>query len=641
MTVDSLHPDDPRAVGRYTVLARLGAGANGVVYLAASPGRRSVAVKVFHPHVVRDPDFRRSFDREVRATRAVGGFHSAALVDARRTSTSAWLVTDYLAAPSLHQLVTTCGALPETAVAMLGRGIAEALAAFHAAGVVHRDLKPSNVLVTLDGPRVIDFGIADVDGAVTATAGTLGTPGFMSPEQATGNVSGPAGDMYSLGALLVYAATGQGPFGKAEAAVLVHRAATASSDLSALPHGPLRQAIAACLARNPMERPTPSGMLVALGSAGADPADALPAAVAAHVRAYGRIPDADLAPPDRSRRFPLLLGAVLLVVILLLGGAIAVRTARAHREGFATAAAPTTAPSTAPFRIETPIAGGLYSLALSANDRELFVVSSSGVSFIDTTTNKSTRSVPISARDYATVSPDGRRVYAYSLIADRTTVHDATSGAEIGSLPIGRSSFGAFSPAGDQMYLQSDSSLATVDLHSNTVVGKPVPLPRSPSRFSVTPDGRTLYIAEFSLMTDPENRISVFDTGSGKVTGSIDVGGRARDLALSADGRRAAVINWDTDRLSMIDTATNSVAAVIPLGQSVSDVALSPDGSSAFATVEGNATVLVVDTAAQTIVDRIRVGRRPSSLAVSADGRRLYVAGREDQLVTVVPIESR
>lgn len=180
--------DDPREVGGYRVVARLGAGGMGRVYLAYTPGGRPVALKVVRPELAGDPEFRRRFAREVVSAQRIHGLYTAQVVDSGAGDPTPWLATTYVPGPSLQQAVHSCGPLPVRTVLLLVAGIAEALQEIHRAGVVHRDLKPANVLIAADGPRVIDFGIARAAdaGALTGTGLRVGTPAFMAPEQAPG-----------------------------------------------------------------------------------------------------------------------------------------------------------------------------------------------------------------------------------------------------------------------------------------------------------------------------------------------------------------------------------------------------------------------------------------------------------------------
>ncbi|MGW7023762.1 outer membrane protein assembly factor BamB family protein [Streptomyces decoyicus] len=231
---------DPRRIGPFEVLGRLGAGGMGLVYLARSASGRRVAIKTVRTELAEDQLFRVRFTREVEAARAVSGFYTAAVVDADPRAAVPWLATAYVPAPSLEEIVNECGPLPAQAVRWLAAGIAEALQSIHGAGLVHRDLKPSNVLVVEDGPRVIDFGIASgvSNTRLTMTNVAVGTPAYMSPEQArdSRSVTG-ASDVFSLGSTLVFAATGHAPFHGANPVETVFMLLREGPDLAGLPAG--------------------------------------------------------------------------------------------------------------------------------------------------------------------------------------------------------------------------------------------------------------------------------------------------------------------------------------------------------------------------------------------------------------------
>ncbi|WP_406153441.1 serine/threonine-protein kinase [Streptomyces anulatus] len=277
-----LLPGDPERLGSIRLLGRLGAGGMGTVYLGRTPGGLTVAVKTVHEHLAADPHFRERFRREAAAARAVTGAHTAAVLDADPESSRPWLATAYLPGVTLRHAVAATGPLEPSAVRSLGAALAEALEAVHRAGLVHRDLKPSNVLITADGPRVIDFGIARAisDRGLTGAGDVIGTPGFIAPEQITGAIATGAAvtrgavtgaaDVFALGAVLVFAATGGSPFGSATPAVLLYRAVHEDPDLSGVPDG-VREVVTACLEKDPGLRPTVDQVLRAT----ADPHPAL------------------------------------------------------------------------------------------------------------------------------------------------------------------------------------------------------------------------------------------------------------------------------------------------------------------------------------------------------------------------------
>ncbi|MCZ7458679.1 serine/threonine-protein kinase [Streptomyces sp. WMMC940] len=267
-----LEAGEPRTIGAYRLLGRLGAGGMGRVYLARSEGGRTVAVKVVHPHFALDEQFRARFRREVEAARRVGGAWTAPVLDADPDAPVPWVATGFVAGPALGAAVAGHGPLPEQTVRTLGAGLAEALAAVHAAGLVHRDVKPSNVLLTLDGPRLIDFGIAratDGTASLTTTGVSVGSPGYMAPEQITGGgeVTGAA-DVFSLGAVLAYAATGAAPFPGGSSAALLYKVVHEEPELGSLT-GELRELVAGCLAKDPVARPEPTALARRLAPAGA------------------------------------------------------------------------------------------------------------------------------------------------------------------------------------------------------------------------------------------------------------------------------------------------------------------------------------------------------------------------------------
>ncbi|MFG2847343.1 protein kinase [Kitasatospora sp. NPDC048296] len=259
-----LTADDPREIGGHLLYARLGAGGMGRVYLAYTPGGRPVALKVVRPELAEDPEFRARFAQEVASARRIHGLFTAQLVDAGPDAATPWLATTYVPGPSLQQVVQRFGPLPERTVLLLLAGIAEALQAIHASGVVHRDLKPANVLIAADGPRVIDFGIARAAdaSALTGTGLRIGSPAYMAPEQAMGQAATPATDVYALGALGVHVAGGTPPFGDGPDPAALYRTVHEEPDLDRVPES-LRELLRHCLAKRPEDRPTTAEVIAA------------------------------------------------------------------------------------------------------------------------------------------------------------------------------------------------------------------------------------------------------------------------------------------------------------------------------------------------------------------------------------------
>ncbi|MFE5715118.1 protein kinase [Streptomyces sp. NPDC056501] len=285
-----LREGTPPQIGPYEVLARLGAGGMGEVFLGrdASQDGVFVAVKTVRRDVAGDPAFRDRFRREIRVAALVSSPYAAAPVGGDADAEVPWLATAYVPGPSLSQAVRRGGALPVATVRAVGAGIARALADLHAAGVLHRDLKPGNVMLSVGGPRLIDFGIARSSAAttMTATGVMVGTPAFMSPEHVAGarRVTA-ASDVFCLGSLLCYAATGEDPFGDGPLAAVLYRVSQAEADLSRVPEE-LRGTVAACLAADPADRPTPERLAELLG-ADAGSRFPWPEGVRDHIGEYG------------------------------------------------------------------------------------------------------------------------------------------------------------------------------------------------------------------------------------------------------------------------------------------------------------------------------------------------------------------
>ncbi|MGW0082599.1 protein kinase domain-containing protein [Streptomyces sp. NPDC003393] len=267
-----LGPDEPTVVGPYRLLGRLGSGGMGRVYLGRSAGGRTVAVKIVHPHFALDEQFRARFRREVAAARRVGGAWTAPVLDADPEAPVPWVATGYAAGPSLAAAIADAGPLPAHSVRGLVAGLAEALTAVHELSLVHRDVKPSNVLLTLDGPLLIDFGIARAmagTASLTSSGVSIGSPGYMAPEQILGKGVTGAADVFSLGAVLVHAATGEPPFPGDSSAALLYKVVHEEPELDRLADAELRELARACLAKDPATRPAPAAIARRLAPEGA------------------------------------------------------------------------------------------------------------------------------------------------------------------------------------------------------------------------------------------------------------------------------------------------------------------------------------------------------------------------------------
>ncbi|MGW6703721.1 serine/threonine-protein kinase [Streptomyces sp. NPDC054956] len=268
-----LKESDPAVSGPYRLLAELGSGGMGRVLLGAAPDGRLVAVKHVHAGLAADDGFRARFRREVAASQKVSGAYTAAVMDSDADAATPWLASVFVAGPSLSAAVAEVGTLSEDLVRRLAAGLASALAEIHRAGLIHRDLKPDNVLLAEDGVRVIDFGIAraaetepgnEGDLGLTRTGLVIGSPPFMSPEQAEGKRLTAASDVFSLGSVLVMAATGRSPFTRPSTLQTLYDVVHAEPDLSGVPAG-LREILTQCLAKDPAARPAPARLLALLG----------------------------------------------------------------------------------------------------------------------------------------------------------------------------------------------------------------------------------------------------------------------------------------------------------------------------------------------------------------------------------------
>lgn len=273
--MEPLRSSDPARIADHRLLGRLGAGGMGVVYLARTPNGALVALKVLLAEYAEEPGFKERFRREVEVARQVHSPWAVPLVDADADAEAPWLATAYVPGPSLGEAVVAYGPLMEPGVRLLGTRLAQALGEVHRAGLVHRDLKPGNVLIAHDGPRLIDFGIARApeDTALTATGMVVGTPGYLSPEQATGpggDDIGPASDVFSLGCVLAFAATGRAPFGGGAVDALLYRAVHDPADLDGVP-AELREVVEACLEKDPARRPDAAELVRRLTTEGSLP----------------------------------------------------------------------------------------------------------------------------------------------------------------------------------------------------------------------------------------------------------------------------------------------------------------------------------------------------------------------------------
>ena len=309
-------------LGDYRLVCSLGRGSMGRVLLGRAVDGRLVAIKQIHAHLADQPDFRARFRLEVAASRRVTGAYTAAVVDADPDADVPWLASEYVPGPSLETVIEQCGALPPDSLWRLSAGLATALDGIHRVGLVHRDVKPSNVLLAADGPRVIDFGVAramDADDGLTGTGSVIGSPAFMSPEQAQGKPLTAASDMFAFGSVLVAAATGRGPFGGTSVPQTLFNVVHVQPEVADVPDG-LRELVLACLNKNPARRPSAREALSVLAETPIEgvrwPDDVLDMidAQRAEVRKWLQDDDTLVADSRPSRRRRLVAAAAVLAV---------------------------------------------------------------------------------------------------------------------------------------------------------------------------------------------------------------------------------------------------------------------------------------------------------------------------------------
>jgi serine/threonine protein kinase len=353
-----LQQTDPSQVGRYRLVARLGAGGMGVVYLAETRDGQPLAVKVLRPELADNPEFRTRFGREVTTLTRIQGMCTVRVIEADTEAPKPFLVTEYADGPSLSEYVDAHGPLDPEMLYGLATGLAEALTAIHAAGIVHRDLKPSNVLLTAGGPKVIDFGIAQAldTTSLTRTGITVGSAGFMAPEQITGR-AGTAADIFTWAVTVAFAAGGRAPFGTGPSDAIIYRIMHAAPDISAVPPG-LRPLVEAALAKDPQARPTAPQLLAELTNTAAryeNPTQTVlartwhPSATGSMRAAPGPTGPRPTAPrptgPRRSRRRTALLPIVLTLAFVLAAGGTALGLALAGKPASHAASGGTTTPA--------------------------------------------------------------------------------------------------------------------------------------------------------------------------------------------------------------------------------------------------------------------------------------------------------
>ncbi|WP_412519148.1 serine/threonine protein kinase [Actinomadura madurae] len=591
--MEALQDGDPGRIGPYRLEGRLGAGGMGEVFLGVSSGGRRVAVKVIRAEHLDRPEFRVRFAREVEAARKVGGFYTAQVVDADPEADEPWMATAYIPGPSLRDVAP----LPPAEVARLGAALAEGLAAIHASGLVHRDLKPGNVIMSEDGPRIIDFGIARAveAGSLTADGAVLGTYAYMAPEQVLGDRSGPPADVFALGCVLAFAATGRSPYDAATIPAIVHRVLHEEPGLAGLAES-LRPLVAACLTKDPADRPATDRILAHL----ADPATAPLAACPA-------TPDADRTvergtmqvtrvtgaarPTGRIPRRTMLVGAA--AAVAAAGASAFLLTRGDGRPRAARAEDAMLPPTTTLFKDGQPV----ERVALSPDGRILVCG-----------------------------GPQAKTVYLWGPAAGNV-IHELSAPGGVAAL--------AFSP--DGKLLATGHTNATVVLWD--VESADARQPR-PLRTLHAEETGALAFSPDGLTVAGPNRL--WSIATGDTLGDLSGADGVRAVVFSRDGRRVmAGMEGDPGSVRVWDVRTRGPITDVPDRGRTSSLALTPDGRT-LVSAGGGATIRLWDAARVRIIGVLDSGQTGdvTDVAVSADGKVLAGAG-DDFIVRLWDLAAR
>ncbi|MCX5388008.1 PQQ-binding-like beta-propeller repeat protein [Streptomyces sp. NBC_00083] len=666
--------EDPESVGAYRLESVLGSGGMGVVHLATSPSGMRLAVKIVHAQHAADPEFRARFRQEVSAARRVSGAFTASVVDADPAADRPWMATVHIPGPTLAERVKDSGPLSATDVRRLGAGLAEALRDIHRAGVVHRDLKPSNVLLAADGPRVIDFGISrpyDSD-LRTETGKLIGTPPFMAPEQfQRPREVGPAADVFAMGAVLVHAATGRGPFDSESPYIVAYQVVHNEPDLAGVPDD-LVPVLRGCLSKDPGERPTPDELMTALRSAAYGPEASIPTqqfrnpvrgdragatgaagsgpaagSVETHRSDRPRFDDARPGdPPGRTpaaRRARWALAALVLAGVL--GGAVVAVQAMPDGTGAVAASEESDAtgtPAGPQFRPwQTRLTPGGKD---GGEDRTAFCSAGSGdgalycsapgvaIARLDAVSGKVMWSVPGAggqslSDDYAPAAAGGR-VLARAP-GGPLRAYDPASGGQVWSADV--SAYSGVRPAGAAVLLTTaDGHVTALD----SATGKELwrkPLGGARAQWVVAGDGAAAYVV--TPGTDGgSTSVAAVDPVTGSVRWQARTDGRLRPVAARANAvfLLATDPSGFTSAVVRVDTTTHTARRTrlaAPLDQAQAGV----DGDTVYLFGAGG-TLVAADTARGNEAWRLDTGLARASRPV-ASGGQLYLTGADGRLL--------
>ncbi|MFD9634335.1 protein kinase domain-containing protein [Streptomyces violascens] len=628
---------DPESVGAYRLESVLGSGGMGVVHLATSPSGMRLAVKVVHAQHAADPEFRARFRQEVSAARRVSGAFTASVVDADPDADRPWMATVHIPGPTLAERVKDSGPLAAAEVRRLGAGLAEALRDIHRAGVVHRDLKPSNVLLAADGPKVIDFGISrpyDSD-LRTETGKLIGTPPFMAPEQfQRPREVGPAADVFAMGAVLVHAATGSGPFDSDSPYVVAYQVVHNEPDLGGVPED-LLPVLRRCLAKDPDDRPTPDELMSALRSAAYGSEAQIPTQLFRNPVRVETVETTDDSPSPRRARWVV----AALVLIGVVGGGVA--AVQALPDGTGTVAAPEQhAPAQfRPWNVQLAAKGEGNRTAFCSADAAggALYCAAPGVAVarLDALSGKVLWSVAggggqLLSDDLAPVVADGR-VLVRAPGGGSLRAYDAGNGKPVWSADV--SAYSGVHPAGPTVLLPTTDGHVTA---LNSATGKEswrkagVGGPRS--QWVVPVDGKGAALVATPSTDGRSTSVAALDPATGSVRWQARADGRLRPVA--TDGKAVFLLATDaggfTSAVVRLDAATHTVrrtALTAPLDQAQAGV----DGDTVYLFGAGGALV-AVDSVRGGEKWRLDTGVARASRPV-ASGGQVYLTGADGRLL--------
>ncbi|MFB4315171.1 WD40 repeat domain-containing serine/threonine protein kinase [Actinomadura sp. 21ATH] len=620
--MEPLEASDPRQIGHYRILARLGRGGMGRVLLGSGPDGRLAAVKLVDERFVNDERFRGRFRREVRASRQVAGAYTAAVIDADPEAAEPWLASVYVPGPSLHGVVAATGPLAAGPALRLAAGLAAALTEVHRAGLVHRDLKPSNVLLTEDGPRVIDFGIARAaegeDGTqLTHTGALVGTPGFMSPEQALGQDLTTASDVFALGSTLVYACTGRGPFQARTTPQTLQNVIHGEPVLGDLPDR-IREIVPACLAKEPAARPEPAELLRTIGEVPPsarpwpDPVHDMiarqdaevvrllqaPAPPVPSVPAPALAPTA-VAPAPGRRRFLLMAG----------GGALGLAAL-----GGAAAWALSGGDEPAPGKKSASGGGGG-----GGGGAEPLAVLEGHAGPVHHVEFNGAGDLLVTAGEDGTVR-----------LWDAKARRQSGQPLKIASSKAYRA---RFDRAGRLLVTVSmDGGIKVWDVRTRRQVGATLGIPMFDFTDDPAPATDAAFSPDGSRVAAVGSHLKVWDTGSREEVGGLTFEGAnvMSFLAFSGDGRLLAVTGNDRVRLWDVETRKEAGEPLRGHTVQITKAAMSPDGRT-FATGSGDMTVRLWDLQRRAPLGELvhASDHAPQGIAFSRDGRLLATVGND------------